>query len=570
MTFLPIVERELRVAARRAGTYWLRGAAALVAVAAAAWVFLVYSEGAPKDLGMAMFVTLTVVANIFALLAGLRTTADCLSEEKREGTLGLLFLTDLKGYDIVLGKLAATSLNALYGLIAIFPMMALPILLGGVALGEFVRVAGVTLNNLLFSLAVGMFCSSVSRDDQRAGGATLGIVIAVAALPGFGELVREWFRDKGWACDWVLPVFFFPSPAFSCYAAFDAYFSRASPMNFFFSAGTVFTLSCGFLLAACRVVRRGWQDKPARSIAPDRGWRAVWERWKYGPPETRTARRAQLLQVNPVLWLTSRDRFESAQVWVGLGLLAALWVWGALRWPADWIEATCVPTAVIAHTLLKVWLAGQAGRRFSEDRNSGALELLLATPLSVGEIVQGQRLALWRQFAGPAVAVLLADFALLWASLGLIHPEPGFWILLWLAGMGMFVWDLFALGWVGMWMGLNSRRASRATSAALVRICVLPWLLFAVLMTWVGLLEITQTRWLRHVVTPSTVVIAWFTIGAALNALFVFRAKSQLATRFREVATQRFEARPSGAWGRRLGEWLARQRRGESPLRNPD
>ena len=35
-------------------------------------------------------------------LCAMRNTADSLSAEKREGTLGLLFLTDLRGYDVVL------------------------------------------------------------------------------------------------------------------------------------------------------------------------------------------------------------------------------------------------------------------------------------------------------------------------------------------------------------------------------------------------------------------------------------------------------------------------------------
>ena len=73
------------------------------------------------------------------LLAGIFTTADCLSEEKREGTLGLLFLTDLKGYDIVLGKIVAASVNWFFGLLALFPVLALSLLMGGVAPGEFWR-----------------------------------------------------------------------------------------------------------------------------------------------------------------------------------------------------------------------------------------------------------------------------------------------------------------------------------------------------------------------------------------------------------------------------------------------
>ena len=48
--------------------------------------------------------------------AGLLGTADCVSSEKRDGTLGLLFLTDLKGYDVICGKLAANSVSVLYGL----------------------------------------------------------------------------------------------------------------------------------------------------------------------------------------------------------------------------------------------------------------------------------------------------------------------------------------------------------------------------------------------------------------------------------------------------------------------
>jgi ABC-type transport system involved in cytochrome c biogenesis permease component len=39
------------------------------------------------------------------------------SSEKREGTLGLLFLTPLTGMDIVLGKMACHSLQLGYGVV---------------------------------------------------------------------------------------------------------------------------------------------------------------------------------------------------------------------------------------------------------------------------------------------------------------------------------------------------------------------------------------------------------------------------------------------------------------------
>src|SRR5690348_13115289 len=105
MTFLPIVERELIEASRRRGTYWIRLAAAAVGLLIGGWVMLMTHNQPPAQLGIALFVALSIAAFVYCLSVGIFRTADCLSEEKREGTLGLLFLTDLKGYDIVLGKL---------------------------------------------------------------------------------------------------------------------------------------------------------------------------------------------------------------------------------------------------------------------------------------------------------------------------------------------------------------------------------------------------------------------------------------------------------------------------------
>src|SRR5262245_32512491 len=126
MTFLPIVTRELRVASRRRSTYWLRSGATLVVILLGTWLFLLMQTGPQQERSAYLFGTLTGSAVLYALLSGVRATADCLSEEKREGTLGLLFLTDLKGYDVVLGKLMANSVNAIYSVVAVVPVLAIP------------------------------------------------------------------------------------------------------------------------------------------------------------------------------------------------------------------------------------------------------------------------------------------------------------------------------------------------------------------------------------------------------------------------------------------------------------
>src|SRR4029450_3434712 len=167
---------------------------AFVAIAVFGWMLLtLLRDQVPSAAhGRYLFRALFGLAFAYCLFIGIFRTADCLSEEKRDGTLGLLFLTDLKGYDIVLGTLAATSPNAFYGLLALFPVMAIPLLVGGVTINEFWRVVLVALNNMFFSLAVGMFCSAISRDERKAMATAFAVVFFfVAGFPILAGILED-------------------------------------------------------------------------------------------------------------------------------------------------------------------------------------------------------------------------------------------------------------------------------------------------------------------------------------------------------------------------------------------
>src|SRR3954451_3574585 len=159
MTVLPIVARELRVASRRRGTYWVRTGAALAVIILGTWFFLMMQREAPHEIGQVLFGILTGSAVLYCLLSGVRSTADCLSEEKREGTLGLLFLTDLKGYDVVLGKLCSTGLNTVYGILAAFPILGIALIGGGITGAEFLRAALALLNVIFYAHSLGLVIS---------------------------------------------------------------------------------------------------------------------------------------------------------------------------------------------------------------------------------------------------------------------------------------------------------------------------------------------------------------------------------------------------------------------------
>jgi ABC-type transport system involved in cytochrome c biogenesis permease component len=527
MIFLPIVERELRVAARRRNTYWIRVALAAVALIIGGWVMLFERVGSPQNLGQMIFTALSVFVFFYCALAGLRATSDCLSEEKREGTLGLLFLTDLKGFDIVFGKLAATSLDALCGLLAVLPVMAIPLLLGSVTAGEVARVALVALNTLFLSLAVGMFASAVSREERRAMGLCFSILAGLTAgLPLLGLLIAD-------RLDLREPpaVFLLPSPGFSCFMAFDLPVGRGPRQAAFFgSVAIIHALAWFFLVASCLLVPRAWQEKTtgARSAR----WRAWWQGLFRGGPEGRRRFRARLLTENPYSWLAARDRSRIALVWLFLIVSGLLWLWGWRTYPRYWLdEPTFIFTGLTLNTVLKWWVAGEAGGRFSTDRNSGALELVLATPLRVGQIVGGQLTALVRQFALPLLVVVGVEILFLRAR----RPESE-WIVLWTVGIVMLVADLVTLSWLGMWLGLNSRHHSRAMGAALGLVCVLPWLLLAMFATFYGLAGLHR-HWRWEFIGFA---LLWLAIGLVIDLALLLVAWTLLRERFRSVVTERF------------------------------
>jgi ABC-type transport system involved in cytochrome c biogenesis permease component len=111
---LPIVVRELSVVARRRETYRIRVTAGVVAMLATSWLFIVSGAGiSTAQQSQMVFRALSGFCFLYALFVGVLTTSDQISGEKREGTLGLLFLTDLSGHDVVLGKLVSSARAAL-------------------------------------------------------------------------------------------------------------------------------------------------------------------------------------------------------------------------------------------------------------------------------------------------------------------------------------------------------------------------------------------------------------------------------------------------------------------------
>src|SRR6185369_1717809 len=305
MIFLPIVERELRVAARKRGAVWLRVLTALVAlVIGAGFLTMSLAVGvSTTKFGSAMFATLTWLALAAALSAGLFFTADSLSEEKREGTLGFLFLTDLRGYDVVGGKLLATSLRGSYALLALFPVLAVTLLLGGVTGSQFSRSSLALVNALFCSLATGLLVSSVCRDSQKAMAGTFVLLVLVCAGGPLFDGTLAISRQVSFK-----PMLSLTSPVYVFWAA-----SAWGKTGYWLGLAASHLVGWGWFAAASLLVTRTWQARPGRTAASSvtRTYS-----WRYGTTSVRAARRKKLMYPHPVLWLALRERWQPIGAWM--------------------------------------------------------------------------------------------------------------------------------------------------------------------------------------------------------------------------------------------------------------
>lgn len=540
MIFLPIVGRELRMASRRPVTYWGRVVMALVALVVWLWVMAEQMASASlSSSGAKLFSILGSVALGYSLLAGLRGAAESLSHEKQEGTFGLLFLTDLKGYDVVFGKLAATSLGAFYGVVAILPVLAIPILMGGVAAGTFWRLALLLLNTLFFSVSGGLFVSSISRVTRKAVGGTLLLVLGLAGgLPLAGVALAELTGQPA-----VSVPFLIPSPVYALFLTVAPALGRTA--DFWPSVAMTHILSWSFLALASWIAPHSWKDKPP--TVKRLRWRDWWRNLVLGNAARRDAFRARLLEINPIFWLSSRERQTVSYPWIFLLSMAVIALPSWAVDPSLWAGfSVAFFITYLLHLFFKCWVLTLACQSFAKERENGAMELLLSTPLTVSQLLRGQWLAIRRQFLLPVAAILLFD--LFWVGLVLrgrvrhgIEPQDAFGLYSCMANMFMFVIDLVALFWVGMWLGVSSRRTSRAAPATVARLLLLPWFLSASI--WVILLLAGLLLDVGDPAPSATLFVSiWLLMGLAIDILYGRRAYWKLRQELRAAASQRFSA----------------------------
>ncbi|HEX4645215.1 MAG TPA: ABC transporter permease subunit [Verrucomicrobiae bacterium] len=419
MIVLPVIERELRVQSRQAFTYWLRvlGAGTLVLIGiyselTRGWSLMRPTQSPGAELFGHLTTTLFFAIWILVPLA----TADCISRERREDTLGLLFLTPLKSMDIVTAKGLVHGLRAFTFWFAILPVMTVPSLMGGVSWKEAALAALIDFSAICWALAAGVLASSLSKSWLRsllAAGifgflfsvvfATMHSLSILAAGVGFPARFQQEMQDVE---QMIVVGFLAAADVTGRWSGMSSFpnLPAAAQTALVVREGLAALFSVCVLFLILRLaawnVRRNWRER-------QRSAREIWIEQKFFTPvvAVRFFRRWMLrkLERNPVGWLQQRTWSGRVAVWGWLAVIIS--VYSAALGDNYFFRREDILQKLMAWLMLGNMAASAVGS-FRRERETGVLELLLVTPTSEAQIILGRLRGLWGQFL-PAWGLLL-------------------------------------------------------------------------------------------------------------------------------------------------------------------
>jgi hypothetical protein len=481
-----IVHREMQVAARRKATYFFRTIAAALGLALAILIFVVQEDS--LNTGRYLFWAVSIAGCVYAIREGVHRAALALSEERAQGTLGLLFLTPLKGFDVVLGKFVSVSLQAFQMALVVTPILAIAFLAGGVSIAEFGRAALCVFNFTFFFIAMCLLISSLTASEMAATTLSFIGLIAICAL-GF---YRRGLHLR--AVDLFFPI----RPWFSVDDAGYGF----NPLRFWISlvlshcAGWLMLWMCSILL------KRTW---PMPAVFPRLAF--LWTRSR---PARKARRSTRVLGDSaPLEWLLLRNVYPHAPLmFVYLCIAISIFCWWLFRDPEGGIVI-----GAIALVLLALSVTIHSCVSMARARKSGILDSVAVAPLSNFEMVSMQITGLRRAFLAPIlIAVGWMCFFIEWKPLRsavLAGNWDSFMPLYYLASYLLMTW---AAVYMGIWMALKEKGPARAFLRTAFLTLFFPWVL------------------------PIPNALYWFIIGNV--------ARQTVRTEFRELILKRAQKPP--------------------------
>jgi len=393
----PIFLRECLTLPRRQRHFVMRTAylGGLWILGLTAWQVLIGWEqtatlGDNARFGLILFEVLGFVQLTLLLFFAALSAAGTITQEKDRRTFLLLLLTDLRNYEIVLGKLLGSLLQIGLFLAGMVPLLALLMLLGGVS-GE--QVVGAALVLGATALAAGSLGGLVAlwreKTFQALALTTLFLVLylclvhALSAIPLLGGVITPAAVEE-----WQTRL----QPFLALQAVVEPPANGgvlAPASGFVFAMVVLSVLLNGLAIAKLRVWNPSGEpimqrERPEEDEAKDRAQAHA------APGAVRR------VWANPILWREIATRaygrrplLVKAAYFLVLGLVCyyALAPLGSSSGRVEWAAARGLVVVGILSLLL---VSAQAVTAITSERDTGALDLLLVTDLTPREFIFGK------------------------------------------------------------------------------------------------------------------------------------------------------------------------------------
>jgi ABC-type transport system involved in multi-copper enzyme maturation permease subunit len=545
----PIFAKEMTEIARRKRYYVNRVLYGLVLLLA---LFLIFSSmqwrsyNTPPirmmaEIAEGLFLAVSSVQYWVAFLLAPLFLCGVVASEREERTLELLFTTRLTDAEIILGKfcsrLAVLMLLTLCGL----PVLSLIMFFGGIDPQALWRLAAATFLAAFYSGAHAIFFSTTTKSTLGALVRTywwmalwlLGLPLILTLCCVVGTRSRP-------VADVVESILLFINPIGAYVVALDPnafgrVASTVGPWFFPFTFVIPLAWSVFLIVQAIRLVR----DDPSPRRWPAINWSvppetpAARSRWEEEQEAHRRASAESTLlgqRVHNPLWLRSRlvRVYDRANVvgriqwaaWLLAGLFCFLiLVIGPQAFTAPGFGITFLIPAWIAVATLAALLSATS---LAGDRRRGFLDLVLLTPLTPAEVVDGTLLSIWehlkRLYWLPWALGLLFSLTTSISFLGFL--------------CSLVTATLF--GAVLIVYGIACSLTARTASSALLPTFVLPLLMLMGIpilealfgkasgpLLWLlsACLLIGGRQWVRSIATPATVGCFFIAVHLCLTAL---------------------------------------------------
>lgn len=399
----PIFMREVVTVPRRAGHYAGRTAVVglLAILGITTWQATVgFSRdatlGEAAAFGLLLFQIIAFVQLLLTLFFAALSAAGAVSQEKDRRTFILLLLTDMRDYEIVLGKLLGALLPILVQILVTAPVLSLLLLLGGIDPEQVLQTVLVLGASAVAAGSLGgLIALWRERTFQALALSVLFLVLyacltqALAVIGPMFDPTTDWFRVQGWLDPFVTMQTVLAPPAGGWGGLAPAY-----------GFVIVMLVWCALLNGVGIWKLRKWNPS-GEPIMQREGSQVVVDTDESIEVEKRAKAHAapgKLREVwaNPVLWREVRTLAYGRRpllVKLAYGIVLALIMYFAvteLNRPGGRPSFVAAYGMVPVMVLSLLLVSAQAATSITSERDTGALDVLLVTDISPKEFVFGK------------------------------------------------------------------------------------------------------------------------------------------------------------------------------------